>query len=94
MRRERRRQGMTLLELMIVLVIVVMLFAIAGPRLLGTQQKASIKATRAQIGNLEAALKLYAVDMSGFPATEDGLAVLIKAPQDEAKARKWGRSLY
>ena len=85
----RRRDGLTLIELMIVLIILVMLFAIAGPRLLGTQKKADVKGTKAQIGNFEAALRLYAVDMRTFPSTEDGLGALIKAPADEAKARKW-----
>ena len=84
-----QRRGLTLIELMIVLIILVMLFAIAGPRLLGTQKKADIKGTKAQIGNFEAALKLYAVDMRTFPSTEDGLGALIKPPADEAKARKW-----
>jgi len=87
--RNSKRHGLTLIELMIVLIILVMLFAIAGPRLLGTQQKADVKGTKAQIGNLEAALKLYAVDMRTFPSTEDGLGALIKPPADEAKARKW-----
>jgi general secretion pathway protein G len=84
-----KRRGFTLIELMIVLIILVMLFAIAGPRLLGTQKKADIKGTKAQVGNLEASLKLYSVDMRTFPSTEDGLAALIQPPADEAKARKW-----
>ncbi len=88
-RRSRRHRGLTLIELMIVLIILVMLFAIAGPRLLGTQEKADVKGTMTQIGNLESALKLYAVEMRTFPSTEDGLAALIKPPADEAKARKW-----
>jgi general secretion pathway protein G len=88
-RRGTRRTGFTLIELMIVLIILVMLFAIAGPRLLGTQDKADIKGTMAQMGNMESALKLYAVDMRNFPNTDDGLASLIKPPADEAKARKW-----
>ncbi len=83
------RHGFTLIELMIVLIILVMLFAIAGPRLLGTQDKADIKGTMTQMGNLESALKMYAVDMRSFPNTEDGLAALIRPPADEAKARKW-----
>ncbi len=88
-RRRNLRTGFTLIELMIVLIILVMLFAIAGPRLLGTQDKADIKGTMAQMGNLESALKMYAVDMRNFPNTEDGLGALIKPPADEAQARKW-----
>ena len=67
-RSNRRRQAFTLLELMIVLVILVLLFAMVGPRLLGSQKKADIKAAKTQIGNLEAALELYAVDMRTFPS--------------------------
>lgn len=94
MRSHRKRAGLTLLELMIVLIILVMLFAIAGPRLLGSQKKADIKAATIQIGNFESALKMYYTDMKSFPSTEDGLAALIKAPSDEAKARRWDPEGY
>lgn len=84
-----RRSGLTLLELMIVLVILVVLISLVGPRLLGTQAKADIKATKTQIGNLESALKLYAVDMRTFPNSEEGLQALLTPPVDEKKSRKW-----
>jgi len=90
----RTRQGLTLLELMIVLIILVGLIAIVGPRLLGTQKKADIRTAQAQIGNLASALKMYAVDMKSFPLTEEGLNVLISAPEDEALAKKLGWALY
>ena len=89
MNRKHHHRGLTLLELMIVLVILVGLIAMVGPRLLGTQAKADIKTTKTQIANLEAALKMYKVDMRTFPSTEDGLLALLKAPADENKARKW-----
>ena len=88
------RKGLTLLELMIVLIILVMLFAIAGPRLLGSQKKADVRLTKAQIGNFESALKMYYADMRSYPATEDGLNALIQAPADEAKARNWDSEGY
>lgn len=89
MKRRQRREAFTLLELMIVLVILVLLFAMVGPRLLGSQKKADIKAARIQIGNLESALKMYYINMRSFPSTEDGLQALIAPPSDENKARKW-----
>ena len=76
MYRKRKRRGFTLLELMIVLVILVALFALVGPRLLGSQEKADLKTAATQIGNLEAALEMFKVDARRFPSTEDGLAVL------------------
>jgi len=88
-RRGDLRRGFTLIELMIVLIILVMLFALVGPRVLGTQDKADIKNTQLQIGGLEGALETYYVEMRSFPSTEEGLTALIKPPADEAKARKW-----
>lgn len=83
------RRGLTLLELMIVLIILVGLMAIVGPRLLGTQKKADVRTAQAQIGNLGSALKMYAVDMKSFPNTEEGLEMLVGAPEDEGLARNW-----
>lgn len=88
-RKSERRSALTLLELMIVLIILVGLMAIVGPRLLGSQQKADIRTTEAQIGNLSSALKMYVVDMKVYPTTEDGLQALLTAPEDERLARKW-----
>ncbi len=87
--KRRDRSGLTLLELMIVLIILVGLMAIVGPRLLGSQQKADIRTAEVQIGSLESALKMYVVDMKVYPATEDGLEALVRAPEDERLARKW-----
>ena len=89
MHRPVTRTGLTLLELMIVLIILVGLMAIVGPRLLGTQKKADIRTAQAQIGNLVASLKMYAADMKTFPLTEEGLKLLVNAPEDEAIARNW-----
>ncbi len=89
MNRRNTRRGLTLLELMIVLIILVGLMAIVGPRLLGTQKKADMRTAQAQIGNLATGLKMYAVDMKTFPLTEEGLDLLVNAPEDEELAKKW-----
>ncbi len=89
MRRRVTRRGLTLLELMIVLIILVGLLAIVGPRLLGSQKKADIRTAQAQIGNIESALEMYYVDMKNYPDSETGLAALLEAPDDERAARNW-----
>jgi general secretion pathway protein G len=89
MNQRQLRRGLSLLEVMIVLIILVGLMAIVGPRLLGTQKKADLRTAQVQIGNIASALKLYAADMKSFPTTEEGLELLVKAPEDEALARNW-----
>ena len=84
-----RRSGFTLVELLVVLVILVLLFGLVGPRILGAQAKADIKKTQIDIGNLESSLKLYAIDNRNFPSDEDGLTALLKKPADESRSQNW-----
>lgn len=84
-----KRSGMSLLEILIVLSILAVLIAIIAPRILGSQKKADIKATRLQISNIEEALKLYAADNRTFPNTEEGLLAMMEKPSDEKRAKNW-----
>jgi len=84
-----KRSGMSLLEILIVLSIMAVLIAIIAPRILGSQKKADIKATKLQISNIEEALKLYAADNRTFPNTEEGIIALFEAPSDEKRAKNW-----
>lgn len=88
----RRRQGFSLVELMIVLAILVLLAGLVLPRLLGQQNKADIKATQTQINSFKMALQNYAVDVRTFPDTESGLRALVTKPENEQQARKWDGS--
>lgn len=70
------------MELLIVLGILVMLIALAAPRLLGTRKKANVKTAQSQIGLLRGALDLYNLDTNKYPATEQGLRALLERPAD------------
>lgn len=87
MKRKPKNRGFTLVELMVVLAILVLLVAMVGPRLLGTQKKADVKATIQQIENLSNCLKLYAVDNRTYPSTEDGLKALLEKPAETETSR-------
>ncbi|MBQ0054968.1 MAG: type II secretion system major pseudopilin GspG [Synergistaceae bacterium] len=76
----KRHAGFTLIEIMIVVVIIGMLSALVGPRLIGQSDEAKIKTTKIQISQLEQVLGLFQLDNGFFPATEQGLAALVKAP--------------
>jgi len=85
----KHRGGFTLVELLVVLVILVAILGLVGPRILGAQAKADIKKTQIDIGNLEGALELYHVDNRTFPLTEEGLNALLEKPADEIRGRAW-----
>ena len=70
------------MELLIVLGILVMLIALAAPRLLGTRKKANIKTAQSQIGLLRGALEHYMLDTNKYPATEEGLRALSVRPAE------------
>jgi general secretion pathway protein G len=74
------RGGFTLIEIMVVVVILAMLAAIVGPKLMGRTDDAKVTDARVQIKNIETALKLYKLDNGSYPSTEQGLGALVAKP--------------
>lgn len=79
LRKPRSRKGFTFLEIMFVVVIIGILLALVGPRLVGRTQKARIQTTKAQLKSLETAIKTFEMDTGTFP---ERLEDLIEAPSD------------
>jgi len=73
-------RGFTLIEIMVVIVILALLAAIVGPKIIGRTDDAKITDAKVQVKNLETALKLYKMDSGSYPATEQGLQALITKP--------------
>ena len=74
------RGGFTLIEIMVVIVILAMLAALVGPRLMGRTDDAKVTDAKVQIKNIETALKLYKLDNGSYPSTEQGLDALVSKP--------------
>jgi len=75
----RTNKGFTLIEIMVVIVILALLAALVGPKLIGRSDDAKVTDTKVQIKNIETALKLYKLDNGNYPTTEQGLAALVNS---------------
>ncbi len=84
-----RRGGFTMVELLIVLGILVMLFAIVGPRVLKSGKKADANVAKAQIAAFKPMLEHYHIAMKTFPSSEQGLDALYAAPEDLGENAAW-----
>lgn len=87
--RRQNRRGFTLMELLLVMAILLLLLGLVASRFVGTQKKATANAAQAQIRLFKGALDQYALDMNGYPTTEQGLGALQEAPSDVENADKW-----
>jgi general secretion pathway protein G len=74
------RAGVTLIEMLVVVVIIAVFAAVVGPRLLNQGDKARVVAAKQQIENFQLALGQYHLDTGGYPSTEQGLAALRVQP--------------
>lgn len=79
----RRTGGFTLIEIMIVMVIIAMLAALVGPRVVGALSSSKVKATKIQIETLSNTVDTFHLDVGRYPTQKEGLQVLIMNPPAE-----------
>ncbi len=83
------RRGFTLMELLLVMAILVILLGLVAPRFLNTQKKANIGAAKSQIGLFKSPLETFAMDLGGYPSTEQGLAALVEQAGEGEEDKRW-----
>ena len=81
------------MELMVVIIILGLLAAFVLPNLTGKSEEAKDKIVCVQMKSVGQALKLYKLDNSSYPTTEEGLNLLVQKKYfEDAKLPKdaWG----
>jgi general secretion pathway protein G len=84
-----RPQGFTLIEILVVIIVLGLLAALVGPRILGRVSEAKSAAARTQIDLLGLALDNYRLDNGMYPTIEQGLAALQDKPTREPLPLNW-----
>lgn len=80
-RRTRLAQaGMTLIEILVVLVLIGIVLGVVGGNYLQRGEKAKGDAAKIEIGQIAQSLDLYKLEIGRYPTTQEGLQALIAAP--------------
>ncbi len=80
------QRGMTLIEIIIVITLLVSLMAYLATNLMSTSESAKEDQSKLAMGAIQQSLQIYRVHNNRYPTTEQGLSALLTAPGD---AKNW-----
>jgi general secretion pathway protein G len=84
---KRTQNGFTLLELLVVLAILGLLYAIVGPQVIKYLSSSKSETAAVQVKNVDAAMKLLRLDAGRYPSNAEGLQALVAQPAGMASWR-------
>lgn len=76
----KSQKGFTLIELLVVMIILGLLSALVGPKIIGNVDKSKVKAAHTQVSLLSNAVEQFRLDVGRFPTTAEGLVSLVENP--------------
>lgn len=94
-RRPRDPQaGVTLIEMMVVLVIIAIVAGLIVPNVIGRPDEARATVARTDLRTIAASLEMYRLDNRGYPTTAQGLAALVERPPEPPAPPNWTEGGY
>lgn len=88
-RRTADRSGLTLIEIVVVIIVLGLLAGLVGPQIIGRVSQARSETARTQIELFSVALDNYRLDNGRYPTTEQGLEALREKPTIEPVPNNW-----
>ena len=76
----KSQSGFTLIELIVVAAIIALLAGLVVPQFIKQEEKATAKATKAQIELFGTALDTFRLDVGRYPTSQEGLQALTQKP--------------
>jgi general secretion pathway protein G len=89
-RRKRPAEaGVTLIEMMIVLVIIGIVAALVVPNVIGRPDEARVAVANADLRTISASLEMYRLDNRSYPTASQGLSALSAMPTEPPVPPNW-----
>ena len=92
--RESWQNGFTLIEVMVVVVILAILAALIVPKIMSRPDEARAVAAKQDIATIVQALRLYRLDNTRYPTSEQGLGALVARPTVAPAPANWKAGGY
>ena len=86
--------GVTLIEMMVVLVMISVVAAIIVPNVIGRPDEARVSVAQTDLRSIASALELYRLDNRTYPTTSQGLAALVEQPVSPPIPGNWAQGGY
>jgi len=80
-RRKQKQRGVTLVEIMVVIVIIALISVVVVPNVFGALSQANVKKAGTDLKALRGAVEMYRIDLQSLPPQQDGLRALVEQPR-------------
>lgn len=87
--RKDSEAGLTLVEMMVVLVIIAIVAGMVAMNVMDKPDQAKVTTTRSNLATISSALKMYKLENGDYPTTGQGLQALVEKPVTAPVPNSW-----